>query len=117
VRLPWQSTKPETGRAKEPLPAAWGLAAGFLVAFIALPIIVVLFARGVDPNDYVCTVKVEERLGETLAGKLEFLLVDTVDGRSPAEHFVATLDHGYTRASWRRRRTTVGNRAERLPPK
>jgi hypothetical protein len=97
VRLPWQdTTKPAVGRAKEPLPAAWGLAAAFLVAFIVVPLIVVIFARGIDPNDFVCTVQVKERLGESLGGKLEFLLVDTLDGRSPADQFVATLDHGYT---------------------
>jgi len=84
------------GRAKEPLPAAWGLAAAFLVAFIVVPLIVVFFARGIDPNDFVCTVQVKERLGESLGGRLEFLLVGTLDGRSPADQFVATLDHGYT---------------------
>jgi hypothetical protein len=96
VRLPWQHSKPAGGRPKEPLPAAWGLAAAFLVAFIVVPLVVVIFARGIDPNDFVCTVQVKERLGESLGGKLEFLLVDTVDGRSPADQFVATLDHGYT---------------------
>lgn len=79
-----------------PLPAAFRLAAVFLVAYLVLPFVIVVVSPGVDGEAFVCRVEVEKRLGETLGGKLEFLLVETLGGRSPAEEFVVTLDHGYT---------------------
>jgi hypothetical protein len=77
--------------------ASWRLAVAFLVAFAVLPVIVVFIANGTDRDAFVCRVTVKEPLGATLGGKLEFLLVDTLDGRPPAKEFVVTLDHGYTR--------------------
>ena len=74
----------------------WILAACFVLAFAVLPLIIVWAFPGVDGDGFVCRVGVEDRLAETLDGKLEFLLVDAVQGHPPASRFVVTLDHGYT---------------------
>jgi hypothetical protein len=81
----------------EPLPVSWRLAAAFMIAYLLVPVIIAAFVTGVPDDAFACRVKVSDRLGGTLGGKLEFLLVDTLDGRSPAARFVATLDHGYTK--------------------
>jgi hypothetical protein len=74
----------------------WVLAVCFLAAFAVSPLLIVRTASGVDDEAFVCRAEVESRLAETLAGKLEFLQVRAVAGRSPAERFVITIDHGYT---------------------
>ena len=82
--------------ARRPLGRGWTLGALFAFVFIVVPFIVVFIADGVDPSAFECAVRVGERLGETQNGRLEFLLVDTLDGRSPSREFVAAIDHGYT---------------------
>jgi hypothetical protein len=66
------------------------------VVYLILPFVVVFISPGVNSEAFVCRVEVKQRLGATLSGKLEFLLADTVSGRSPTQEFVVTLDHGYT---------------------
>ena len=72
------------------------MAACFLAGFMALPLVVVAASPGGDDEAFVCRAEVESRLAETLEGKLEFLLVNALAGRPPAERFVVTIDHGYT---------------------
>ena len=74
----------------------WIPAACFIVAFAALPLIIVWVSPGLDTDGFVCRAEVKTRLAETLGGKLEFLLAEALDGRPPADRFVVTLDHGYT---------------------
>lgn len=78
------------------LPAGFGLGVVLLLAYLLLPLVVMFALPGVDRDAFVCRVEVKERLAETLGGQLEFLRVNRLDGRAPAETFVAVLDHGYT---------------------
>ena len=72
------------------------MVAGFLVAFAAVPLGLVAARPGVDADAFVCKIEVQSRVAETLQGKLEFFLVQGVDGRPPADRFVVAIDHGYT---------------------
>lgn len=83
------------GPASRGIAAAWVPAACLLIAFAVLPLVVVAVAPGVDNEASVCRVEVRSRLAETMEGKLEFLLVDALEGRPPADRFVITIDHGY----------------------
>ncbi|MBN1630976.1 MAG: hypothetical protein JW990_14530 [Thermoleophilia bacterium] len=68
----------------------------FLVAFAVLPLVIVAVTPGLDDEAFVSRAEVGSRLAETMSGKLEFLLVDALEGRAPADRFVITVDHGYT---------------------
>ncbi len=82
----------------KPARIAWVLAAGFLVAFVVLPLIFISLSKGMDRGAFVCRARVVSPLAETLNGELEFLLMDPVAGSPPAGgRFVVALDHGYTR--------------------
>jgi hypothetical protein len=87
---------PKAQSVTESLPAVFRLAAAFLAAYLVVPFVLVFIVSGVDSEAFVCRVEVEKRLGETLRGKLEFLLVDVLEGRSPGKEVVIALDHGYT---------------------
>ena len=72
------------------------MVAGFLVAFAAVPLGLVAADPGIGADAFVCKIEVQSRVAETLQGKLEFFLVQGVDGRPPADRFVVAIDHGYT---------------------
>lgn len=76
---------------------AWSIVAACLVVvFGVLPLAIVGLAPGLDEEAFVCKVRLESQLAETMGGKLRFLLVSTLGGECPAERFVITIDHGYT---------------------
>jgi hypothetical protein len=78
------------------LDRSWVVAIALLAVSALLPVLLVLAFPGVDQDEYVCRVRIEGRLADSLGGRLEFLRVKEVAGRTPAETFVVTIDHGYT---------------------
>ena len=64
---------------------------------LSLPVFVVLVYPTDNPQPYVFEVRVMEKLGETLEGKLRFYEVERIQGSTPAEIFVVTIDDPYTR--------------------
>jgi len=64
---------------------------------LSLPIFVVLVYPTDNPQPYVFEVRVIEKLGETLEGKLRFYQVERIQGNTPAEILVVTIDDSYTR--------------------
>lgn len=64
---------------------------------LSLPVFVVLVYPTDNPQSYVFEVRVTEKLGETLEGKLRFYRVERIQGNTPAEIFVVTIDDPYTR--------------------
>ena len=63
----------------------------------SLPILVVLVYPTDSPQPYVFEARVIEKLGESLEGKLRFYMVERIQGSTPAEIFVITIDDPYTR--------------------
>jgi len=74
----------------------WAPTVAFLIAFAAVPLVLVLAFPGVDDDEFVSKVQIRSQLAETLQGRLEYLLVDSLEGRSPAGRLVVAVDHGYT---------------------
>jgi hypothetical protein len=75
------------------------LAAVAAVVFVLLPLGLVPLTSGPDEEAYACKVETKSALGSTLGGKLQLLLVHSLDGRAPTNPFVITIDHDYTRAA------------------
>jgi hypothetical protein len=67
--------------------------------FALLPLGLVQLTSQPDKKAYVCRVETESLLGSTLGGELQFLLVRALGGRAPADTFVITVDHDYTRGA------------------
>ena len=69
------------------------------MVFALLPLGLVLPISGTDERAYVCEIEARSSLASTMGGKLQFLLVEALDGRSPAPVFVITIDRDYTRGA------------------
>jgi hypothetical protein len=74
------------------------LAIAFLiVAYIVTPLIVIQIIPTDSPQPYVSKVAIVDKLDETLNGKLQYYLVEHVEGSSPSQEFVITMDVPYSR--------------------
>lgn len=73
------------------------LAAVLVIVFAALPLFLVRVISGPDSGAIVSKVETESVLASTLNGRLQFMLVRSLEGETPANRFVITVDHSYTR--------------------
>ena len=75
-----------------------GYVALILISFcLSLPILVVLVYPTDSPQPYVFEARITEKLGESLEGKLRFYKVERIQGDTPDELLVVTIDDPYTR--------------------
>jgi len=68
-----------------------------LLAIIILPLVVVHVIPTDNPEPYVFKFQIRQKLDETLNGKLQYFLVERLEGTAPATEFVVCIDRTYTR--------------------
>jgi hypothetical protein len=72
-------------------------ALSILITIIILPLLVIQVIPTDNPQPYIFRATIVEKLGETLNGKLQYFLVEHIEGNAPSETFVAAVDRAYSR--------------------
>jgi len=68
-----------------------------ILAIVILPLVVVQVIPTDNPEPYIFKFQISNKLDETLNGKLQYYLVERLEGTTPATEFVVCIDRAYTR--------------------
>lgn len=68
-----------------------------ILAIVILPLVIVQVIPTDNPEPYIFKFQISRKLDETLNGKLQYFLVERLEGAALAHEFVVCIDRTYTR--------------------
>jgi hypothetical protein len=71
-----------------------------IVMLLVFPLLIVQVFPTDSPQPYIFKAEIIQKLDETMQGKLRYFLVEKLEGSSPADDFVVTIDEPYTRGGY-----------------